>query len=211
MEVSWTDTYQYAYYQWDGHEHNLNIFKTGTVEQATVAFRKGYERCGEEEANDAVRIACARAAYDTFSGRDVEYSIEKIEPASSVADMGSAGGAGLDQIGEPLLHHGFEFAGLIGTGKSDLKLALGIEAGLHDGDLFLVRTVAHFLTVDGEGVLQGLVHVHAEREVHTALEVEAEVDAVFHEGAEGRVPDEGQVGQGVGQHHEQNHEGYGKA
>ena len=45
----------------------------------------------------------------------------------------------------------------------------------------------------------------------TNIEVEAEVDAVVHEGTEGRVPDKGKIRHGVGHHHEQNHEGYGKA
>ena len=42
-----------------------NIDKT--IAQCAVGFRKGYERCGENEANDTKRISYAKAIYNTFS------------------------------------------------------------------------------------------------------------------------------------------------
>jgi len=97
MEIAWDESYAYASYQWSGHAQDLAAFKTGTVEEAAVGFRKGFERCGEEEANDAVRISCARAAYETFSGRTVQYPIEKIDASStsSGTSNGSTSSAGL--------------------------------------------------------------------------------------------------------------------
>lgn len=38
-----------------------------TIAQCAVGFRKGYERCGEHEANDTKRISYAKAIYNTFS------------------------------------------------------------------------------------------------------------------------------------------------
>lgn len=38
-----------------------------TIAQCTVGFRKGYERCGEHEANDAKRVSYAKAMYNTFN------------------------------------------------------------------------------------------------------------------------------------------------
>ena len=42
-----------------------NIDKT--IARCAVGFRKGYERCGESEANDTKRISYAKAIYNTFS------------------------------------------------------------------------------------------------------------------------------------------------
>lgn len=98
MEISWDDRYSYASYQWGGHGQDLAVFKSGTVEEAAVGFRKGFERCGESEARDDVRISCARAAYETFSGREIEYPIEKIAASSTSTGStgsGSSSGAGL--------------------------------------------------------------------------------------------------------------------
>lgn len=103
MEVSWDERYSFASYQWSGHGQDLAAFKSGTVEEAAVGFRKGFERCGEAEANDAVRISCARSAYETFSGRTIQYPIEKIAASSTSSGEpgGSITGAGLG-MGETL-------------------------------------------------------------------------------------------------------------
>lgn len=92
MEISWDDRYSYATYQWSGHGQDLEAFKSGTVQEAAVGFRKGFERCGESEARDDVRISCAKAAYETFSGREIQYPIEKIA-ASSTSSGGSSSGS----------------------------------------------------------------------------------------------------------------------
>ena len=163
---------------------------------------------GHAELVDTVADGAHDLLHGHFFGKAAQFGGELVlvHAARGVGD-----GAGLDEVGEPFAHHFFEGGNLIGAGQNDFEPALGIEAGLHDGDLFLVRTVTHVLTGDGERVLQSLVHVHAEREVHAALEVEAEVDAVFHKSAERGTPDEGDVGQGIGHYHKQNHDGYGKA
>ena len=50
-------------------------FKTGTnVQSLTVAFRKGYERPGQHEANDARRIKYANEVMKSFGGKQVSTS-----------------------------------------------------------------------------------------------------------------------------------------
>ena len=129
-----------------------------------------------------------------------------IDPAGS----GAVGG-NLLQVGEPFADHGVEGSCLIGAGQRHLEQPVGVETRLHDGDFFLFGTVADVLTVDGQRVLHGLFHIHAQGEVHAALEVQAETDAVLHERAQRRIADGGDVGQGVRKHHEQHDEGDGQA
>ncbi len=89
METDWNARYlPHAKYQWTpGYDET---FRTGTLEEATLAFRKGWERCLPSAARDDVRLACAKAAYEKLSGREIEYPIEKIEASSTTSGTTSS-------------------------------------------------------------------------------------------------------------------------
>ena len=89
METDWNATYSGISFQFFNATY-LNAFKNGSVEEATVAFRKGWERCGDGEANDAQRIASALSAYNTLAGRTTEYPIDKITASSTTSGSQSS-------------------------------------------------------------------------------------------------------------------------
>jgi hypothetical protein len=81
MEISGTARYSQADYQWSGHEtEKETFFGSGSIEDLTVAFRRGIERCGEGEANDTRRISNANAAYEILAGRTPTHQALDIEP-----------------------------------------------------------------------------------------------------------------------------------
>ena len=55
-----------------------------TIAQCTVGFRKGYERCGEHEANDAKRVSYAKAMYNTFNTSGDSTNARNTNSTSSV-------------------------------------------------------------------------------------------------------------------------------
>lgn len=92
METDWTANYEHATFQFYNRGYKEAFIK-GTLEEATIAFRKGWERCGDDEARDDVRLACAKSAYETFSGRTIEYPIEKIAASSTSTGTGTGAGS----------------------------------------------------------------------------------------------------------------------
>ncbi len=63
----------YASFQMSGtyDGYTYSSWKDATdIEEATIAFRKVFERCGESEADDSTRIQKAKEYYEEFQGRE---------------------------------------------------------------------------------------------------------------------------------------------
>jgi len=84
MELSVDKLYDQCSYQWGGYEEEAEIFANSTdLAEVTKAICRGWERCGNDEANYTHRIACANSAYATFSGRVPETQALIIAPSGS--------------------------------------------------------------------------------------------------------------------------------
>lgn len=93
MEID-TNKYNWADYQWSGHETEHQTFMTSSdPSELAYAFMTGIERCGDN-GSQFERMEVATIAYSILSGKEIEYPIDKVNPSTEGSFGSDASGGG---------------------------------------------------------------------------------------------------------------------